>query len=51
MERKIGEKSYLNEKLNVYGDFWLWVDIDGNLYYPDCYEYDEETNEYKPKKR
>ena len=28
-----------------------WEEIDGKLYCPDCYEYDEETNEYKPKKR
>ena len=26
-----------------------WREIDGKLYCPDCYEYDEETNEYKPK--
>lgn len=25
------------------------VKIDGKLYCPNCYEYDEETNEYKPK--
>lgn len=33
------------------GDFWLWVNIEGKLYCPDCYEYDKETNEYKPKKK
>ena len=38
------------EKLNANGDFWAWVEIDGKLYCPDCYEYDEETDEYKPKK-
>lgn len=27
-----------------------WTEIDGKLYCPDCYEYDEETDEYKPKK-
>lgn len=37
------------EKLNANGDFWAWVDIDGKLYCPDCYEYDKETDEYKPK--
>ena len=26
-----------------------WKVIDGYLYCPDCYEYDEETHEYKPK--
>ena len=26
-----------------------WKEIDGILYCPDCYEYDEETDEYKPK--
>ena len=28
-----------------------WEEVGGKLYCPDCYEYDEETNEYKPKKR
>ena len=28
-----------------------WREIDGKLYCPDCYEYDGETNEYKPKKK
>lgn len=27
------------------------VKIDGKLYCPDCYEYDEETDEYKPKRK
>ena len=26
-----------------------WKVIEGYLYCPDCYEYDEETREYKPK--
>lgn len=26
-----------------------WREINGKLYCPDCYEYDEETHEYKPK--
>lgn len=26
-----------------------WTEIDGKHYCPDCYEYDEETDEYKPK--
>ncbi len=28
-----------------------WEEIDGKLYCPDCYEYDEGTDEYKPKKK
>lgn len=28
-----------------------WQEIDGKLYCPDCYVYDEETDEYKPKKK
>ena len=28
-----------------------WKEIDGNLYCPDCVEYDEETNSYKPKEK
>lgn len=28
-----------------------WVKIDNLNYCPDCYEYDEETDEYKPKKK
>lgn len=26
-----------------------WTEIGGKHYCPDCYEYDEETDEYKPK--
>ncbi len=26
-----------------------WVEIDGKHYCPDCYELDEETDEYRPK--
>lgn len=26
-----------------------WTEIDGKDYCPDCYDYDEETDEYKPK--
>lgn len=26
-----------------------WKEIDGKLYCPDCYEYDKETDSYKPK--
>lgn len=26
-----------------------WTEIDGKLYCPDCYEYNEETDEYKLK--
>ena len=29
----------------------LWAYINDKLYCPDCYEYDEETDEYKPKKK
>ena len=28
-----------------------WEGVGGKLYCLDCYEYDEETDEYKPKKR
>lgn len=28
-----------------------WKIIDDKLYCPDCYEYDEETDEYKPIKK
>ena len=28
-----------------------WEEIDGKLYCPDCVEYDEETDSYKPKKK
>lgn len=27
-----------------------WNTIDGKHYCPDCYEFDEKTDEYKPKK-
>ena len=27
-----------------------WMDINGNHYCPNCYELDEETDEYVPKK-
>lgn len=26
-----------------------WIDIDGKQYCPDCYEYNEELDEYVPK--
>lgn len=28
-----------------------WMSINHGLYCPNCYEYDEETDEYKPKKK
>ena len=28
-----------------------WCEIDGKLYCPDCVEYDEETDSYKPKNK
>ena len=28
-----------------------WKEINGKLYCPDCYEYDEETDEYKLKNK
>ena len=28
-----------------------WTEIEDKFYCPDCYEYDEETDEYKPKKK
>ena len=40
-------RSYIVNIINHCG----WREIGGNLYCPDCYEYDEETNEYKPKKK
>jgi uncharacterized cysteine cluster protein YcgN (CxxCxxCC family) len=35
----------------VYEDIYFdaWRHIDGKLYCHDCYEYDKETDEYKPK--
>lgn len=27
-----------------------WMNIDGKDYCPDCYEYDEDIDDYKPKK-
>lgn len=46
--RKTGRYNSM-EKLNANGDYWAWVEIDGKLYCPDCYEYDGETDVYKPK--
>lgn len=48
--RKTGRYNSM-ERLNANGDFWAWVEIDGKLYCPDCYEYDKETESYKPKKK
>lgn len=31
----------------IYGG---WAEIDGKLYCPSCYEYDEDTNEYEVRK-
>ena len=28
-----------------------WQEIDGKLYCPDCVEYDEETDSYRPKEK
>lgn len=28
-----------------------WKEVGGKLYCPDCYEYDKETDSYKPKKK
>ena len=38
----------LNKKLPELDD---WREIGGKLYCPDCYEHDEEIDEYKPKKK
>ena len=48
--RKTGKYNSM-KKLNAKGGCWLWVEIDGKLYCPDCVEYDEQTHEYKPKRR
>lgn len=38
------------EKAMYIASVWKgWKEIGGKLYCPDCYEYDKETNEYKPK--
>lgn len=38
------------EKAMNIASIWKdWKEIDGKLYCPDCYEHDEETDEYKPK--
>ena len=39
------DRSYIVNILKYYG----WQEINGKLYCPDCYEYDEKTKEYKPK--
>lgn len=44
---QISRSHVINSALNHCG----WQEINGKLYCPDCYEYDEETNEYKPNKR
>ena len=36
--------------LNMRTNIWAWWEINGKLYCPDCVEYDEETDSYKPKK-
>ena len=45
VESRISEK-YI---LSIVKDFGGWREIDGKLYCPDCVEYDEETDSYKPK--
>lgn len=53
-------KGYVNESLGYCAltdpDYAMmnceeagWQEIDGKLYCPECYEYDEETDDYKPK--
>lgn len=38
------------EKAMYIASVWKgWKEIDGKLYCPDCYGYDKETHEYKPK--
>ena len=52
-------KSLINESETCYPDIYSavmvaidseWVNISGKHYCPDCYELDEETDEYVPKK-
>ena len=35
--------------ISIYEDDW--TNIEGKDYCPDCYEYDKETDEYKPKSK
>lgn len=53
-------KSHVNEYLGyvAWADEWSakndakesgWQEIEGKLYCPDCVEYEEETDSYKPK--
>lgn len=44
---QISESFIIDIVLNRCG----WKEIDGKLYCPDCYEYDGETDDYKPKKK
>lgn len=39
------------EWLRAYCSERDWQEIDGKLYCPNCVEYDEETDEYKPKSK
>ena len=40
------------EKAMYIASVWKgWKEIGGKLYCPDCYEYDEDTNEYKSKNK
>lgn len=48
--RKVNSSCKTKEKAEYIASVWKrWKEIDGKLYCPDCYEYDEETREYKPK--
>ena len=40
-------------RVSAYLAAWMsgWMSINHNLYCPDCVEYDEETDSYKPKKK
>ena len=44
---QISRTYLINIILNHYG----WLQINHETYCPDCYEYDEETDDYKPKKK
>lgn len=49
---KINSPCKTQEKAMYIASVWKgWKEIGGKLYCPDCYEYDEKTNEYKPKNK
>ena len=46
-----GRRTWAN-RVSAYLAAWMsgWMSINHKLYCPDCVEYDEETDSYKPKK-